>query len=293
MQYIYPEKTMDQKSSNPLKKYFRQPKLYISLPSKGNFYPEGSLELTENMEFPVYAMTAKDELMFKTPDALLNGQATVDVIQSCVPNIKNAWNLPSIDLDAVLIAIRMASSGEYMDIPLTVPGTDIEKTFQIDLRVVLDALNNAVFETEFEVNGFKIKIRPLNYAEYTKQAIRTFEEQRIFSIVNNDQIEDTEKLAQFNKSFKTLTEITIDTMVASIESVSIDDEVVTDKLHIAEFITNSDKNVYKALSSHIERQKQNFAVPAQEAVASQEEQEAGAPATYKVPVVFDQSNFFV
>ena len=284
---------MDQKSSNPLKKYFRQPKLYISLPSKGNFYPEGSLELTENMEFPVYAMTAKDELMFKTPDALLNGQATVDVIQSCVPNIKNAWNLPSIDLDAVLIAIRMASSGEYMDIPLTVPGTDIEKTFQIDLRVVLDALNNAVFETEFEVNGFKIKIRPLNYAEYTKQAIRTFEEQRIFSIVNNDQIEDTEKLAQFNKSFKTLTEITIDTMVASIESVSIDDEVVTDKLHIAEFITNSDKNVYKALSSHIERQKQNFAVPAQEAVASQEEQEAGAPATYKVPVVFDQSNFFV
>ena len=33
-----------------------------------------------------------DEITFKTPDALLNGQATVDVIQSCIPNIKDAGN---------------------------------------------------------------------------------------------------------------------------------------------------------------------------------------------------------
>lgn len=284
---------MEQNTSNPLKKYFRQPKLYVRLPSNGEFYPEGSLEITETMEFPVYAMTAKDELMFKTPDALLNGQATVDLIQSCIPNIKNAWDLPSIDLDAALIAIRMASTGEFMDIPITVPSTDIEKTFQIDLKIVLDQLLNSKFETEFTVEEFTIKIRPLNYLEYSRQAIKTFEEQRIFSIVNNDQIEDTEKLAQFNRSFKTLTDITIDTMVYSISSVTVGEDTVTDRGFIAEFITNSDKKVYKALSAHIEQQKKNFAVAAMDAVSTSEEQEAGAPATYKVPVVFDQSNFFV
>lgn len=73
---------------NPLKKYFRQPKVYVTLPSKGEYWPDGTIEIPESGEFPIYAMTAKDELAMKTPDALLNGQATVDVIQSCVPNIK-------------------------------------------------------------------------------------------------------------------------------------------------------------------------------------------------------------
>jgi len=68
-------------SHNPLKKYFRQPKIYISLPSQGKFYPDGSIEMTENGELPVYSMTAKDEMIIKTPDALLNGSSTVEVIQ--------------------------------------------------------------------------------------------------------------------------------------------------------------------------------------------------------------------
>ena len=32
---------------NPLRKYFRQPKVYITLPSKGKFYADGAIELPE------------------------------------------------------------------------------------------------------------------------------------------------------------------------------------------------------------------------------------------------------
>ena len=46
-----------QSGPNPLQKYFRQPKIYLSLPSKGHWYPEGAIEMTENGELPVYAMT--------------------------------------------------------------------------------------------------------------------------------------------------------------------------------------------------------------------------------------------
>ena len=42
--------------------------------------------------------------MMKTPDALVNGETTVEVIQSCMPNIKDAWKIPVIDLDVILIA---------------------------------------------------------------------------------------------------------------------------------------------------------------------------------------------
>ena len=81
--------------NNPLAKHFRQPQLYIQLPSKGKYYPPGTLEMPVTKELPVYPMTAKDELSFMTPDALLNGQGTVDVIQSCIPNIKDAWAMPA------------------------------------------------------------------------------------------------------------------------------------------------------------------------------------------------------
>ena len=73
-----------QQQANPLSKYFRQPKLFAALPSNGKFYPADSLETTETGEYAIYSMTAKDELTMKTPDALLNGQATVELIKSCV-----------------------------------------------------------------------------------------------------------------------------------------------------------------------------------------------------------------
>src|SRR6056300_286460 len=118
---------------NPLRKYFRQPKVYITLPSQGKYYPEGSIKMPENGEFPILAMTAKDELAMKTPDALLNGQATVDVIQSCVPNIKNAWQTPVVDIDAILIAIRQATYGNDMEFVSVCPNCNNRNEHVADL----------------------------------------------------------------------------------------------------------------------------------------------------------------
>ena len=124
--------------TNPLISYMRQPKIYIGLPSNGNFWEQDSIDMPINGEFPVYSMTAKDELIFKTPDALMNGQAVVDVIQSCMPNIKNAWDCPNLDIDAILIAIRIATYGDIMNINHLVPGTKEETEHAIDLKILLD-----------------------------------------------------------------------------------------------------------------------------------------------------------
>ncbi len=75
-------------NSNPLGKYYRQPAIYIKLPSQGRYYPPDVFTPTETGEIPVFPMTAKDELAFKTPDAMINGQGTVDVVKSCIPNFK-------------------------------------------------------------------------------------------------------------------------------------------------------------------------------------------------------------
>ena len=125
---------------NPLKKYYRQPKQFVKLPSGYKFYSEGSIQVPESGEVAVYPMTAKDELLLKTPDALLNGEATVSVIQSCIPSIKNAWEMPSIDCDAALMTIRMATYGTSMTVAIKVPGTSIEKDLVLNLQDSLSSI---------------------------------------------------------------------------------------------------------------------------------------------------------
>ena len=283
---------MENTNQNPLGKYFRQPKIYISLPSKGNFYPEGSLDKTETGEYPVFAMTAKDELSMKTPDALLNGQATVDVIQSCVPNIKNAWLMPSIDLDTILTAIRIATYGESMDLTITIPNTDIETTYSVDLRVVMDKFASVIYDTQVFVNDMTIFIKPLTYQQFTQNAIKTFEEQRIFNIVNDENMSDEQKIDIFSKSFQKLTAMTVGVVAQGIEKIQIEDETVVNPMHIAEFINNADKKFYNAIMDHMEAQKEKFELQPMTIETTPEQREAGAPATFEVPVVLDAANFF-
>ena len=279
---------------NPLQKYFRQPKIYITLPSKGNWYPAGTLELPENGEIPVYAMTAKDELSFKTPDALINGKATVEVIQSCIPAIKNAWTMPTIDLDAVLVAIRLATYGEKLELATKIPNTlpVIEKTFDLDLRKVLDKFGAIAYEHILNHREMQITLRPLTYQEFTKTALKTFEEQRLFSAINDDGISEQERLARFNDSFLKLTDITINTVVNSIVQIQVEGQIVVDQAQIAEFIEKADKEFYTVITDHIQAQRSKFEMEPVKVEATEEERKAGAPDTYEIPVQFDQANFF-
>ena len=288
-----PAKFSSNIEQNPLRKYFRQPKVYITLPSKGKFYPEGDIEIPETNEFPVFAMTAKDELTMKTPDALLNGAATVDVIRSCIPTIKNPWAMPSIDLDAALIAIRIATYGDQMEITTKVPGTGEERTFTIDLRQLLNKLVTKEYDTETVINDMKVSIRPLTYKEFTDASLKTFEEQRIFNLVNDDEIPDQEKLARFNVSFQKLTDLTVTSLAKSIVKIAIGDTEVTNNVHIDEFVKNADKDFYNQVLAHIETQRDLFVLEPLKVTSSEEDIAAGAPKEYEVPITFDQSNFFV
>lgn len=280
--------------SNPLAEFMRQPKIYIRLPSEGKFWPDGSLKHTENGEYPVYSMTAKDELLLKIPDALMNGQAVVDVIQNCVPNIKDAWKMPSIDVDLVLIAIRLATYGEKMKTPITLQN-DIEFEYHIDLRQVMDALmNNITWNETVPINeNLTIFVRPLTYKSITEAAIRTFETQKIIQLANNDQMPEEEKIKLFRDSFKKLTEVTVGTIKSSIYKVdSIHGS--TDNLEfIREFIENSDKEIFNKVQNHLEElrlknQLKPISIPVTEDLKAQ----GVTTDTIEIPLTFDPSTFF-
>jgi hypothetical protein len=274
------------KKANPLANYFRQPKLYLRLPSHGKFYPEGALDTSEIDEYPVYAMTAKDELMFKTPDALMNGQATVEVIKSCVPAIKNPWQMPSLDLDAVLIAIRMATFGEQMEMHATCPSCQHFNDFTLNLVHYLDKIADTEYQTEINVPPLTIHIRPYSYKEISRTAMKGLEQQKIFNIVNSEDMPDEEKIQKFGDSFVKLTELTVDVVAGCVTKISTPDGDVDDLESIKEFIGNAPSNVFNAVNDRIMDMKEQLSLKAQDVECSECKNQ------WNVEVTMDQTNFF-
>jgi hypothetical protein len=281
------------KKANPLANYMRQPKIYIKLPSMGNYWPMGSIVMPDTGELPVYSMTAKDELMFKTPDALLNGQSVVTVVESCVPNIKNAWDIPALDLDTILIAIRLATYGDKMSFEHAVPNTSDKMEYELDLRVLIDQLQNAQWIEQIAINpDFIIYVRPLNYRSLTQTSIKTFETQRIFNLVNDDNLTDEQKVELFNQSFSKLTKLTVDLVADSVYKIETLDQIVTDPVYITEFMNNSDREIFEKVQNHLKELKNLNDLKPLEIFSTPEQQELGAPEKYSVPLNFNESDFF-
>jgi hypothetical protein len=282
-------------NTNPLSMFMRQPKIYIRLPSNGEFWPEGSLEISETGEFPVYSMTAKDELMLKIPDALMNGQAIVDVIQHCVPNIKNAWHTPTIDLDILLIAIRLATYGEMMTTPIKFKD-DLELEYQMDLRVVMDRLmTQIVWDPVVPINeNLTVFIRPLNYKQLSSAALQTFETQKIMQVVNDDSTSEDTKVKLFKESFKKLSDSTMATIADSIAKIESIGGSTDDPAHIREFVDNADKEIFKKIQSRIEELRDINTIKPMSVQVTDEMRAQGIEGdVINVPITFDPSTFFV
>ena len=275
--------------------YMRQPKIYIRLPSNGAFWAPNSLEISESGEYPVYSMTAKDELMLKVPDALMNGQAVVDVIQHCMPNIKNAWNIPNIDLDMILIAIRLATYGEMMTTPIKF-GDDLELEYQVDLRLIMDSLMNQItwVETVPVSEELTVFVKPLTYRQISSAAIKTFETQKLMQMVNNKEINDDDKVKMFQASFKTLSDATLSTISDSISRVDSVNGSTEDTDHIKEFVENIDKDIFNHIQKHLESLRDANAIKPMIVAVTDEMREKGITGeTIEVPITFDPSTFFV
>jgi len=50
-------------NSNPLSGHFRQPSIFLKLPSEGRYWQPNSINLPANGEVGIMAMTTKDEIM--------------------------------------------------------------------------------------------------------------------------------------------------------------------------------------------------------------------------------------
>jgi hypothetical protein len=235
--------------NNPLKQYFRRPAIYLKLPSLGKLYSSDVVDLPENGELPVYPMTAIDEISARTPDALFNGVAMVDIMKSCVPNIKNPWAINSIDLDAILIAIRAASGDSNLTITSECPSCKEIAEYSLNLISVLSQLKAGNYDTELVINDLTIKFKPLTYKQMTESSLSQVEIQRTLAILQS-QDDDIVKTEKMQEALKHITEVTMQILSKTVAYIKTPSVFVDNTEYILDFLRNSDKNNYALIRDH-------------------------------------------
>tara|TARA_B100000929_G_scaffold291056_1_gene287597 strand:- start:2033 stop:2875 length:843 start_codon:yes stop_codon:yes gene_type:complete len=243
-------------TNNPLKQYFRTAEIYTKLPSGTHYYTEDVVKFNDDGEVGVSPMTAKDEVLLKNPDALLNGQAISQVIASCCPDVKKPDQLLSVDVEALMIAIRHASFGDDIELDAECPKCKHKNHFSVGITQTLSTMTQ--LDDEYKIGtkaGLNIYVRPSTYHEVIKGYKAQFENYKIAKVLQDNTIPEEQRIKAYSEAFTNLSEINAELVCDSIVKVVIAEtgDAVTEREHLREFIREMDQKVFKTISETLSK----------------------------------------
>jgi hypothetical protein len=237
--------------SNPLSKYFRKPTIYVQIPTGGRFNPE--IDKTILDEIGILPMNAIDEISMQNPDELLNGEALINLIKSCVPSIPNPRNLCNIDAELLYLAIKYATYGKNIQHLHTCTKCKEQAEYNIDINNILDKFPDIEDVGPVEYEDLKIHVHPPKLESLTRIALIDVEQHRILNSMKStaEGGDEMEMAKQFAISFRKVSTQTIGLLISSIARIETPDSVVTDEDTIKEFINNVPTTVIKQIDERI------------------------------------------
>ena len=271
---------------NPLQQYFRQPKIYVSLPSQGIFNAPGTINGDPN-QLAVCAMTGMDEVIIKTPDALFTGEASVKLIESCCPNIKNAWDLSILDTDLMFVAIRIATYGNNITVSNTCTECSTPTDYELNLNTIVEHFASCKYENVVHLKDLTVNLKPLTYKQQTDYNLQIYELQK--QVRQATDIEDVaEQQKVLNGLLEELAKIQLSLNINSIDSVQTPDVAVNERAFISEWLANCDKDTSNKIKETVELNRNTWTIPPFPVTCSNPECKHDT----KLTIELDNSNFF-
>lgn len=293
--------------NNPLQSYFRKPKLSIVLPSHGQWYPENSLQLNAEGKLDIYAMTASDDIKMRTGDPTFSGKTICEVVKSCCPGILEPDHIPNVDIDSILLAIRIASFGNIIEFTLAVPNTTLTRKVTMDGIQLLKAFNHSptlwddsVTIIDEDGQSLALTLLPLPMYEIFAMTKKMFQnQQQLNKVIQNDTISDEEV---FRKNLSDITQNAIEITCNSIKSIKIvtnTNEVIADLvkenpqdlIQIVNVIKGMDVEYFNAIKTHLDEQRSKFVYRSHQQNSTPKEIAAGAPENWETELTFLGSDF--
>lgn len=283
--------------TNPLQNFFRKPKLSVLLPSRGRWYPKNTLT---KPTVDIYPMTAADDLRFKTNEVLLNASAVTELIQSCVPDITDPEQMPVLDLDVILLAIRQASYSSTIKASVNVPNTALTLTLDLDIQNLIENFANAAElwdEKLILINEqderLTVILRPVTLKSMFSATRSLIRQQQATAEITMSSRQADEKIAELDDQMKSLSSVSINMVADSISEILTQDGFsIKNAGEIRQFLNQLDLAYFRAIQKHIEDQKALISFKPIQITSTAEQIAAGAPETWTANIQFNINNFF-
>lgn len=181
---VIPQQLQQENSSNataaPLN--FIVPTEFVSLPSKGQFYPANHpLHGKESVE--IKQMTAKEEDILSSRNLLKKGVALDKLIQSLVvdKNI-NTDSITIEDRNAIIVSSRISAYGSEYLTSVTCPSCNTKSKYKFDLLEKLDAIEEQTFATSVDASGLFTVVLPATKWSIKCRALNGYDEKHIMRL---------------------------------------------------------------------------------------------------------------
>lgn len=256
--------------SNLLTKYYRKPKAFISLPSKGKFYQLDESEQSMLEEVGVLPMTMLNQLSANNPESLVNGNTVEELIRDCstITSVEPR-KMFKCDIDALIMAIRMVSFEDAMNITMQCPKCNEEHTYGIDLAAML---SEATYHEELpykmsltENSDITLYLTPTTLESALKVDQMLFQDAKEIDMIRKSIPESNKETGKFEneeelKSYITniqdihrrMTMSTIDLFATSIVEAETPEGSTYDHDEITHFVSNLNEKDYALLKEKIE-----------------------------------------
>lgn len=240
---------------NPLKQYFRVPGAFVKLPSNGRFYSVPP-KLSSEGELAIYPMTAEDELWLKNPDALLNGEASKRIIQSCAPDIANPEETVLADADVIIVSARFATYGEGLTVTSECPSCKENTEYGFKLPDILASVKQMPDDNSIQIGELQVFVKPTTVDLQAKIGLASLQYRMLINKVAEEKqelLEDRQK--EMIQSFShNITTLQFEILRENIEKIVMPDgNHVSSKDHIKEWLSNIKKVEFDALNTKIEQ----------------------------------------
>lgn len=224
---------------------FRKPTIYLTLP--------GDTDISNQL--PVQGMTARDDLFLCTPDALMNGQATTNVIESCCPSITSGWNVPYHHLNTILGGIKLATEGDETSLQLRCKDCKEVSDYHVNIHALMQNIRGTAWITPIEINGLAVRLNAPTYRVINDFNIAEFRiMKKLAQIVK---IEDPTTQDEWLQAvMEEKSSLQVQRYSSCIRSLQADGTIISrDNGHAAlinEFIKNADPDITLAIQKKID-----------------------------------------
>lgn len=194
--------------------------------------------------------------------------------------------MPSIDLDTILIGIRIASLGHEMEFESTCPHCQHENSFALDLRVVMGNIRNPDYSQSVKHGDIEVFLKPMTYEQVNANSMSQYEDQKLIEMLPASDLPEEEKIKRINETFLKLTRMTLDAVSESIGMIRANSEIVVEPEFIREFINNCDRDLYGRVRDTIIKIREESELKPLDITCQ------GCQKEYETPFTLNVTNFF-